>query len=141
MDNFKDLLFPNLWNLETVGVLTVVSFAFALASLVVTPWIIVRLPVNYLQTPKPHLFQRLNHRTPVLSLAVIAKNLVGVILVLAGILMLVLPGQGLLTMLVGLLLMDFPGKGKFETYLLTRPKILEGVQWLRRRYGRPELRA
>ena len=37
---------------------------------------------------------------------------------MGGILMLVLPGQGLLTILVGLMLSDYPGKFKLEKELL-----------------------
>ena len=42
----------------------------------------------------------------------IAKILIGLCLLLSGIVMLVLPGQGLITMLLGLSLLPFPGKNK-----------------------------
>ena len=45
------------------------------------------------------------------------KNLCGV-LVLAGVAMLVLPGQGILTIVVGLMLLDFPGKFALERRLV-----------------------
>jgi hypothetical protein len=65
----------------------------------------------------------------------IAHNLLGVVLVLLGVAMLVLPGQGLLTLLVGLLLVDFPGKHQLAVRLLSRPKVLSVVNKLRAHKG------
>ena len=67
------------------------------------------------------------------------KNLVGGILLLGGIAMLVLPGQGLLTMLIGVSLMDFPGKRTIERKLVSRPVILETINRVRQRFDRPPL--
>ena len=68
--------------------------------------------------------------------ALVARNLFGWLFVLAGIAMLVLPGQGLLSILAGLVLIDFPGKRRLELRLLAIPVVREGVNWLRRRAGR-----
>jgi hypothetical protein len=65
----------------------------------------------------------------------VLRNLLGVLLVLLGIAMLLLPGQGLLTLLVGLLLIDFPGKHQLVVRLLTRPKVLSVVNKLRAHRG------
>ena len=62
-----------------------------------------------------------------------------VTLLVAGILMLVLPGQGILTILAALALLDFPGKRKMEMRILHRPAILKSVNWLRKRAGREPL--
>ena len=59
---------------------------------------------------------------------------------LAGLAMLVLPGQGLLTMLIGLLLLDFPGKRALERRVVRRPKILAFLNRMRDRRGREPLR-
>jgi hypothetical protein len=67
------------------------------------------------------------------------KNALGIVFVLAGIAMLVLPGQGLLTVLIGVLMLDFPGKRKLERKLIVRPRILALVNGLRARRGRPPL--
>jgi hypothetical protein len=69
----------------------------------------------------------------------VARNLLGVVLVLLGVLMLVLPGQGILTLLVGVLLVDFPGKHKLVQRLLSRPKVLGIVNKLRTHRGSPPL--
>lgn len=68
-----------------------------------------------------------------------AKNLLGYALVMAGIAMLVLPGQGMLTILVGILFLDFPGKYWFERWVVARSPVLQSINWLRRRAGHPPL--
>jgi hypothetical protein len=70
---------------------------------------------------------------------VIAKNLVGVVLVLAGIVMLIGPGQGVLTILIGLIMLDIPGKRPLEAKIISRPAVLSAVNGLRARYGKPPL--
>jgi hypothetical protein len=68
-----------------------------------------------------------------------AKNLLGYILIAAGIVMLVLPGQGTLTILIGILLVDFPGKYRLERWVVGRGPVLQSINWFRRRAGRPPL--
>ncbi|NNM26663.1 MAG: hypothetical protein HKO59_11890, partial [Phycisphaerales bacterium] len=77
---------------------------------------------------------------PLIQLAwQVGKNVLGVVLALAGLAMLVLPGQGLLTLLVGVLLIDGPGKYGFEKWLVARRPVLRSINWLRRRGGHPPL--
>jgi hypothetical protein len=63
----------------------------------------------------------------------------GVALVLVGIPLVPLPGQGILTIFAGLLLLEFPGKRRVEIALIRRPGVLRAVNWLRRRAHRPPL--
>ena len=65
--------------------------------------------------------------------------LLGVILILAGIAMLLLPGQGLLTILVGFFLVDVPAKYKIEQWLMRQPVVHRPINWLRKRAHRPPL--
>ena len=69
----------------------------------------------------------------------VAKNLLGVLLLAAGILMLVLPGQGILTIFAALMLLEFPGKRRLELAIIRQPIVLKAVQWLRQRAGRDPL--
>jgi len=69
-----------------------------------------------------------------------AKNILGLVLVAAGVVMLFLPGQGLLTIFLGIVLMNFPGKYRLERYIVSRGPVLRGVNWIRRRAGVEELR-
>ena len=71
------------------------------------------------------------------GVVLIARNVLGWIFVLAGIAMLVLPGQGLLSILAGLVLIDFPGKRRFERRLLASHVVRDAMNWLRRRAGKP----
>lgn len=71
--------------------------------------------------------------------AVIFKNLIGLILVVAGIAMTVGPGPGLLTILLGLIMMDIPGKRPLEASIIKRPAVLSAVNSLRAKYNRPPL--
>ena len=69
----------------------------------------------------------------------ITKNLLGIVLLIAGLAMLLVPGQGLLTIVVGMLLIDFPGKFRVERWLVTRRQVWRSINWLRKRAGRPVL--
>jgi H+/Cl- antiporter ClcA len=74
-------------------------------------------------------------------LALVAKNVAGVLLVGLGLAMAVpgVPGQGLLTALIGLSLLSFPGKRRLERRLIRRPLVLRNVNRLRHRFHRPPL--
>ena len=65
------------------------------------------------------------------------KNMLGFIFIIAGIAMLVLPGQGLLTLMIGLMVMDFPGKYRFEKWLISKSAILSSINWIRHKAGKP----
>lgn len=69
----------------------------------------------------------------------IVKNVLGAVLVVLGLIMLFVPGQGLLTIVFGLALIDFPGKQKLIKRILDRPGLLEKINRLRNRYGKPPL--
>lgn len=69
----------------------------------------------------------------------IGKNVLGAVFILAGIAMLVLPGQGLLTILIGFLMMDLPGKRRLERWLICRPGVLKVLNEMRRKRGREPL--
>ena len=119
---------PRMW--YGVGV---VSFVFFMGSLLALPWIVARLPVNYFRhdtDPQPLRTFRDWTRA-------ILKNLVGAILLVMGIAMLVLPGQGVLTILIGLSLLDFPGRRACQHRLLTRPQIFAALNWLRTHRHQP----
>lgn len=100
---------------------------------------LLRLPEDWLIAPRRPLRERLRRQGP-LSLALfLARNLLAGALLVAGLIMLVTPGQGLLTVLVALALGEFPGRRALARRLLARPAIARTVQALRRRAGRPPL--
>jgi hypothetical protein len=69
----------------------------------------------------------------------IFKNLAGAALLVAGVVMIFLPGSGALTIVLGLLLVDFPGKYDVLRKLLCRPKVSRAVNKLRQKFGRRPL--
>ena len=117
-------------------VIFVVSFVGTTA---LTVWFVVKLPADYfIQQRQP----RSNSRTSVshwaqfllrntLALALIG---LGIVLSLPGI-----PGQGLLTILLGIMLSDFPGKERLERKIVSYPKVLDALNRLRQRFGKPPL--
>lgn len=108
-----------------------VSALMAMATLVCLPWVITRLPPDYF-LPSKRLATRHSPEQPAGTLALIAvKNGIGAVLVFLGVIMLVTPGQGVLTILAGLMLMNFPGKYRLERWLVLRPGVLAGLNWLR----------
>lgn len=65
------------------------------------------------------------------------KMIVGVFLLLCGIAMLALPGQGIITILIGLSLIPFPGKHKLEQSLLSRQTVRSSLNWIRSKAKKP----
>ncbi len=119
-----------------LGVGSAVMFFGTLAAV---PFVVAWLPKDYFrQRRRWELLQR--SRYPVLRVFWwVVKNVLAVLLILLGLVMLVLPGQGLLTILLGLVLLDFPGKRRMERSLVRRPKVLASLNWLREKMGRPPL--
>ena len=111
------------------------SLLALIATIVGVPWVVTRLPKDYFVRSERAVW-RASFDTPLLSLITsMLKNLLGLLLVVLGLIMLVTPGQGIVTLLIGLLLMNFPGKYHLERWLVLRPGVLKGLNWLRRRQG------
>ena len=119
-----------------LGSLSLLTFVGSLAAL---PVLVALLPADYFRRARRHVGTARN-RHPALRIIVIAvKNTLGLVLLIAGIAMLVLPGQGLLTILVGLVLLDFPGKFALERRIVRRPRVLRALNWLRAKARKPPL--
>jgi hypothetical protein len=107
------------------------SIVAVLASIVLVPRFLASLPPDYLRGSRAPVRRSLPLR--------VLRNLLGVVLLLLGLAMLLLPGQGLLTVLAGLLLLDFPGKHRLVVRLLGKPSVLKLVNKLRAHRGSPPL--
>ncbi len=116
-----------------------VSIAVSLLTPLAVGWAIVQLPPDYFTRTKRRPLSTWEEHPVLRPIYLIAKNLLGFVLVIAGIAMLVLPGQGLLTIVVGVVLMNFPGKFRLERWLATRRPVWHSLNWLRRKARRPEL--
>jgi hypothetical protein len=113
-------------------------FTFA-ASLIAVPWLIVRIPPDYFARKRPSREPWADQHPIVRTTLRAAKNALGLLFILAGLFMLVLPGQGLLTILIGVLLLNFPGKRRLARWIVSKRPVLKCINWLRRREGRPPL--
>ena len=123
---------------ETLVALTVLSIVFFVGSLIAIPFILVRLPTDFFDIRVPRPWMEDHH--PVLRvMGHLVKNLVGSIFLFAGFLMLFLPGQGILTMLIGVSMLDFPGKRKVEAKLIGQPAVLNAINGMREKFGKPPL--
>ncbi len=118
--------------LVPLGISSVMLFVL---SLITIPVILVRLPVNYFDESYPRSWFR-NHHPALRVFLHVMKNTVGVVLLLAGIAMLVLPGQGILSILIGISLLEFPGKKRLEVKLIGQPKVLHAINVLREKFGK-----
>ncbi len=85
------------------------SLLIFLGSLVLVWQLILRLPVDYLHRER-HAASFATRHPLVRAALIVVKNICGLVLVAAGGVMLVTPGQGVLCMLLGLTLLDFPGR-------------------------------
>ena len=117
-------------------ILSAVMFA---GSLALMPVLLARMPADYFARGESP-FAGWRRRHPLVGGALlVARNLLGVILLLAGLAMMVLPGQGIITILVALTLLDFPGKRRLELRIIRQRQVRSAIDWIRRRAGRPPL--
>lgn len=117
-------------------VLALLSLVMFLGSLVAVPWLIGRLPADYFLTHWQRVDERRRQHPLAQVLVPLLRNLLGSVLLLAGVAMLLLPGQGLLTMVIGLCVMDFPGKRRLLDWMVEKQAIQQGLNWIRRKRGK-----
>ncbi len=107
--------------------------------LVLMPILIIRMSPDYFLHPSPPV-ESWRSRHPALRIStLVIKNVLGVVLLLAGLAMLVLPGQGILTILVAMSLLNFPGKRSLELRIIRQGPVLQAINWIRARAKRPPL--
>ncbi len=109
------------------------------ASMIIVPVLVVRMQADYFLAERD-AEQSMGVRHPAWRVTGVAlKNFAGALLVIGGLLMCVLPGQGLLTILIGLAVMDFPGKRKLELWLIRRKPVHWAIDKMRQKAARPPL--
>src|SRR6476646_2911351 len=113
-----------MWWLIAISAFTFVT------SIIAVPWMLMRIPARYFMTTQ-HEHPWADRHPLIRHSFVIGQNLLGIIVVVRGLLMLILPGQGILTILAGLVLVDFPGKHRVLLWTMSRPAVLKSVNWIR----------
>lgn len=101
------------------------SVVLVILSLILLPWYINRLPEDFFRNERYHTAKSLFHHPLI--------NLLGVFMIVAGVLMLLLPGQGLIAIAAGIMIMRFPGKLAMIRKVIHYPRILDSLNWIRRR--------
>jgi len=123
-----------------LGWLGLLSLIFSLVFIMAVPIIIIKLPADYFQrytrdkgtNAKTASFSHLFYQ--------VFKNIFGTVLLLAGLAMLVLPGQGLLTIIIGLSLLSIPGKRVLLLKILRKRNTLRAMNRLRSKFDKPALK-
>jgi hypothetical protein len=120
-----------------LGWMGVFSLLMFFGTLIAVPMIIVALPKDFLWREDEKTGRNLLNLWyfPYLMF----KNIMGAVFILAGLAMLVLPGQGLLTMLLGLGLITFPGKRRLIHRILGGKRIVKAINKLRSKFGKPPI--
>ena len=118
------------------------GIAFSLITIVASYGLIVigmiKIPADYFSPNYVKEIGKDNHFTLRWATFII-KNLIGFLLIVAGIIMIFTPGPGVPTILLGLIMMDIPGKRPLEAKLIQRPMVLSAVNELRAKYKKPPL--
>lgn len=112
-----------------VPVAIVATFALAVLTALATRALLLRLPVDVLEPP----------RSPVSRMRVVLRTAGGVGLVGAGLLLLVLPGPGILVLAVGALMLTPSWRSRIMRSIMRRPRFIEHINAFRRRHGREDL--
>lgn len=115
------------------------SLVLLVVTLVAMPIAIINLPEDYFIRDRRGSAGRAG-RSPVWAGLVLVKNAIGVVLILSGLAMLLLPGQGLLTILFGVALTNFPGKYRLERRIVNLPAVRAALDKIRAAAGRLPLR-
>jgi archaellum biogenesis protein FlaJ (TadC family) len=124
----KDWILNNERILQQFGSLSLLLLLLTLLALVI---VVVTLPKDYFTrdhrepTSRTHL-----HPLPWRSLSLL-KNMVGILFILLGLALLVLPGQGTLTILIGLTMTNFPGKYQLERRIMRQHAICTALNKIR----------
>ena len=128
-ENLIDIFF--ILGISSIAILVISAFSIG--------YFIKKIPHDYFLNDT-RAMSHYKNRNPIFWIITLAlKNIIGYCLIMGGILMLVLPGQGLLTILVGLMLSDYPGKFKLEKRIIKTNLVLKTINWYRTKSNIPPL--
>jgi len=126
---------PISYLLYALGISSVFFFFF---SIFFSLWLIEKLPSDYFL-----IWHKKNYRHRhwlIRFLFYVCRNFLAVILLVAGIAMLFLPGQGLLTILLAFVVSDVAFKRRLLDQLIARDKIQRSLNWIRLKKKRQPFR-
>ena len=103
----------------------IVSVFLFFLSLFLLRYVILRLPEDYFI--KASSFSK----SPQKIIVRVAKNAVGFLLTICGIILLFTPGQGMITILIGLCLIDLAIVNQFKKKIINNSKVQKALNWIR----------
>lgn len=132
MNSLLDVLFnvPGwVWGAISAG-----SLLMSAAGVLAIPWMVRRMPVDWFSREAVDFRARFSAA----PLATVLRNGLGGSLLLLGIALLFLPGQGVLTIVLGVVLTDLPVRDRGLRWVGQRPKLAKTLQQWRRTGRVPE---
>jgi len=119
--------------------LLIFSILFFIVGVISVPLLVCKIPEDYFLRGKRSWSSSYKQFGLAFILILLLKNCLAVVLFIAGLLMLFLPGQGLLSLFLGILLLDFPGKYLLERWLIRKPALHKSLNWIRGKKGVAEI--
>jgi len=116
-----------------VSLLTAASILLLALTVLATPWLVARLPADYLLPAQSRKISGSLTRW----LINVLRCIVGTALILLGIVMMITPGPGLVMLLLGISVTRFPGKQRLLVHVATRPSVFRSLNWMRQRHDKP----
>jgi hypothetical protein len=127
---------PDGYNPDHVVAVLAASLVMLVGTSLLVPIVVARLPDDFFLSNRPQQRTASRRHWAVHLLLVVLRNLIGLPMVVAGVIMLVTPGQGVLSILVGLMLADFPGKHALLIRIVRVRRIRQMLNWIRRKAGK-----
>lgn len=119
-----------------IGTLSLVAF---FVTLILVAVLVVHIPSDYFLRKKRTLVNFGSPYSVIHPISIVLKNVFGIVFVLAGLAMLILPGQGIITILIGVMMLNFPGKRNLERRILKQRNVLRAINWMRGKANKPSL--
>ncbi len=123
---FSDWIRDNDQLIQWVGIVSI--FLFFL-SLFLLKYVILRLPEDYFIKVSSN--SKSNSKSLKKIIVRIAKNALGFLLTICGIILLFTPGQGMITILIGLCLIDLAIVNQFKKNIINNSKVQKALNWIR----------
>ena len=120
--------------LHLLAILSLLMFVLSIAFI---PWLVGHLRSDYFLFEDSNSSAGENSFSPVALLKMLLRNFAGLLLLCAGILMLFLPGQGIITIIIALALLDFPAKHSLIQKLVSPDSVRKSLNWIREKSGKP----
>ena len=115
------------------------SLLMFLGSLCAIPFILIKIPADYFSSLERKSRMDIRRLSLPRLIGIVFKNVIGVAFIIAGLIMLLIPGQGILTIIVGISLVNFPGKYRLVRKIICNKTVLDTINRLRAKADKPPI--